>query len=71
MGFLEKSMGFTFNGAVTGGSKHVPNSVPSNSDTPEPFDCNIESFSSIVINRSVSSSCSDRNRRPGHVSSLV
>ena len=44
--------------------KHVPNSVPSNFDVCGHFDCNIASFTSIVINGSVSSSCNDRSHHP-------
>ena len=51
--------------------KHVPNSVLSNSDAGEHFDCNITSFTSILINCSVSSSSNDRSHHPRHVSSLV
>ena len=46
-------------------------SVPSNFDAPEHFDYNIASFTSIVINCSVSCSCSDRSHHLRHVSSLV
>ena len=41
--------------------KHLPNSVPRKFDTREQFDHNIASFTSIVINHSVSSSCNDRS----------
>ena len=41
--------------------KHVFESVPSSSDTREHFDYNIASFTGIVINCSVSSSCNDRS----------
>ena len=39
--------------------KRVPNSVPSNFGTNKHFDYNIASFTSVVINCSVSSSCND------------
>ena len=51
--------------------RYIPNSVPSNFDTDEHFDYNIPSFTSIAINCSVSSSCTDRSHHPRHVSSLV
>ena len=51
--------------------KHVSDSVPSSFDTFEHFDYNIASFTSIVINCSVSSSCNDRSNHWRHVSSLV
>ena len=41
--------------------KHVSDSVPTNFDTHEHFDYNIASFTGIVINCSVSSSCNDRS----------
>ena len=41
--------------------KHVSDSVPSSSDTPEHFDYNIASLTGIVINCSDSSSCNDRS----------
>ena len=47
--------------------KHVADSVPSSFDTREHFDYNIASFTGIVINCSVSSSCNDHSN---HVSSL-
>ena len=39
--------------------KHVSDSVPSSSDTREHFDYNMAILTGIVINCSVSSSCSD------------
>ena len=51
--------------------EHVPDSVPHNFDTREHFDYIIASFTGIVINCSVSSSCNDRSHHWKHVSSLV
>ena len=51
--------------------KHVSDSVPSSSDTREHFDYNIASFTAIVVNCSVSSSCNDRSNHCRHVSNLV
>ena len=46
-------------------------SVPSNFDTRERFVSNITSFTSIVINYSVSYSCNDHSHHYRYVSSLV